>query len=141
VATYVYKCKNGHLEETSGSIHTGPQPGTCAVCGAGQATCIQTSLLIFGDFFYGDDDFSRRYWNNGAKESALANKSQGQTGINEYLRKYGKTGLPLELNPHIDPKKSWDTSMGTPPGLDESTEAPIEMQSSSARGMKLSEES
>lgn len=143
MATYEYRCSNGHIEEESRSIHEGPKPDTCPECGAHQKNVYFTSLLIWGDFFVGDDDFSRRYHLNGeaGKWGGKGNRTQGQTNINAHLRKYGKAGLPLEFNPGVkDRTKSWDVDMGTPPGLEPTTEAPIELQSSSARGTHLKDE-
>jgi hypothetical protein len=53
------------------------------------------------------------------------------------LRKWGKKGRPLELNPDIDTTKSWDASKGTPAGVDPATAAPRELQSSEAKGTSV----
>lgn len=117
-------------------------PVTCDECGSQMRRVFSSSLLVFGDFTIGDDDFSRRYHLNGeaGKNGGKANRTAGHTNVNPMLRKWGKAGRPLELNPDINVKKSWNTDMGTPPGLDPSTDAPAEMQSSSARGTHIKDE-
>jgi hypothetical protein len=67
---------------------------------------IQPSMILFGDFEQGDDDFSRRYWLNGANESSKPNRTQGTTNVNAVMRKWGKKGMPLEARTDIDPMVS-----------------------------------
>jgi hypothetical protein len=100
---------------------------------------IQTSLVVFGDFILGDDDFSRRYHLNGkaGQYGGKPNRTQNHTNVNPMLRKWGKKGRPLELNPDIDTTKSWDASKGTPAGVDPATAAPRELQSSEAKGTSV----
>lgn len=136
--TYVWKHKEtGELTETWSSKYDPEltRPGT------DWELQIQTALLVFGSFYLGDDDYSRRYHLNGeaGKNGGKPNRTQGQTNINAHLRKWGTKGRPLELNPDIDTSKSWDTSKGTPAGVDPATEAPPELQSSDAKGMKFNE--
>lgn len=109
--------------------------------GEGWKRLFSAPLLVFGDFHIGDDDFSRRYHLAGPAGAfgGKANRTQGKTSVNQTLRKWGKAGRPLELNPDIDTSKSWDTSKGTPAGVDPATEAPPELQSSDAKGMKFNE--
>jgi hypothetical protein len=100
---------------------------------------IQTSLVIFGDFIIGDDDFSRRWHLNGkaGQYGGKPNRTQNHTNVNPMLRKWGKKGRPLELNPDIDTTKSWDASKGTPAGVDPETTAPVELRSSEAKGTSV----
>jgi hypothetical protein len=100
---------------------------------------IQTSLVVFGDFILGDDDFSRRYHLNGkaGQYGGKPNRTQNHTNVNAHIRKWGKKGRPLELNPDIDRTKTWDTTKGTPTGVDPNTTAPVELRSSDAKGTSV----
>lgn len=140
MATYEYSCDEGHRQEEQRSIQEGPQPKLCPECGKRQRTVFHSSLLVFGDFIIGDDDFSRRYHLNGeaGANGGKPNRSQGQTNVNSVIRKWGKQGRPLEMNPDINPKKMWNDK--APAGVDPNLEAPVELQSSQARGMKLNEQ-
>lgn len=95
------------------------------------------SMLVFGDFILGDDDFSRRYHLNGdaGKYGAKPNNSQGKTNVNPHIRKYGTKGLPLESRKDIDPNSM--TNIGQKvPGVPD-TSAPEALRSSSAKGITL----
>jgi len=136
----IYEWRNEETGETREvRISTYDPERTCP--GPTWKRIFSSSLLVFGDFHIGDDDFSRRYHLNGAAgaNGGKANRTQGTTNVNSHIRKWGKAGRPLELNKDIDTSKSWDTSKGTPPGIDPSTEAPEVLQSSEARGMKANE--
>lgn len=141
MALYEYVCDEGHSQEEFGSIEEGPKPKLCPECGKPQRNTFHSSLIVFGDFIIGDDDFSRRYHLNGeaGRNGGKPNRSQGYTNVNPLIRKWGKKGKPLELNTDIDPKKMWNPNT-PPPGIDPNTVAPVEMQSSDARGLKLNEQ-
>lgn len=141
MALYEYTCEQGHITEEFRDITKGPAPTVCPECGTNQRTVYQPSLIVFGDFIIGDDDFSRRYHLNGeaGRNGGKPNRTQGQTNVNPLIRQWGKKGRPLEMNKDIDPKKMWNPNT-PPPGVDPNTVAPVELQSSDARGLKLNEQ-
>lgn len=140
MAVYVYRCPNcAGLIEESRSIQVGPHPAP--VChDTPMQVQIQSSLLIFGDFILGDDDFSRRWHLNGeaGRNGGKPNRSQGTTTVNQHIRKFGKTGgTPLELRNDIDPNSTVQKGM-TVPGVPD-TSAPEALRSSSAKGITLND--